>query len=82
MEVFGPFDLVNKLETEGQELGLIIDLTYTTRYYKPEVGHSARLHIFILFPTSVNIFHCWTVQLTHKFMHFIKLNTKCVFVFM
>lgn len=36
MEAFGPIDLVNMLEKEGQELGLIIDLTFTTRYYKPE----------------------------------------------
>ncbi|XP_073685836.1 RNA/RNP complex-1-interacting phosphatase-like [Garra rufa] len=35
-EVFGPFDLVRMLEKEGQELGLIIDLTFTTRYYKVE----------------------------------------------
>lgn len=35
-EVFGPFDLVRLLEKEGQQLGLIIDLTYTTRYYRAE----------------------------------------------
>ncbi|XP_051541289.1 RNA/RNP complex-1-interacting phosphatase-like isoform X2 [Myxocyprinus asiaticus] len=35
-EVFGPFDLVHMLEKEGHELGLVIDLTFTTRYYKPE----------------------------------------------
>ncbi|XP_051540519.1 RNA/RNP complex-1-interacting phosphatase isoform X2 [Myxocyprinus asiaticus] len=35
-QVFGPFDLVHMLEKEGQELGLIIDLTFTTRYYKPQ----------------------------------------------
>ncbi|XP_056099546.1 RNA/RNP complex-1-interacting phosphatase isoform X2 [Rhinichthys klamathensis goyatoka] len=32
-EAFEPFDLVHMLEKEGQELGLIIDLTFTTRYY-------------------------------------------------
>lgn len=35
-EVFGPFDLVDKLKKEGEELGLVIDLTFTTRYYKPQ----------------------------------------------
>uniref|UniRef100_A0A8C4D160 RNA/RNP complex-1-interacting phosphatase n=1 Tax=Denticeps clupeoides TaxID=299321 RepID=A0A8C4D160_9TELE len=34
-EAFGPFDLVRRLEKEKQVLGLIIDLTFTTRYYKP-----------------------------------------------
>lgn len=36
LEAFGPFDLVHMLEKDGQELGLIIDLTFTTRYYKVE----------------------------------------------
>lgn len=36
-EVFGPFDLIDVLKKEGEELGLIIDLTYTTRYYQPQV---------------------------------------------
>ncbi|XP_036450971.1 RNA/RNP complex-1-interacting phosphatase [Colossoma macropomum] len=35
-EAFGPFDLLHMLEKQGQELGLIIDLTFTTRYYKPQ----------------------------------------------
>ncbi|XP_062410747.1 RNA/RNP complex-1-interacting phosphatase isoform X2 [Sardina pilchardus] len=35
-EAFGPNDLVHVLEEEKQQLGLIIDLTFTTRYYKPE----------------------------------------------
>ncbi|KAK7125470.1 hypothetical protein R3I93_020981 [Phoxinus phoxinus] len=35
-EAFEPFDLVRMLEKEGQELGLIIDLTFTTRYYTVE----------------------------------------------
>ncbi|XP_043106180.1 RNA/RNP complex-1-interacting phosphatase [Puntigrus tetrazona] len=35
-EPFGPFDLVRMMEKEGQELGLIIDLTFTTRYYNVE----------------------------------------------
>ncbi|CAB1318726.1 unnamed protein product [Coregonus sp. 'balchen'] len=35
-EVFGPWELMQILEKDGQELGLIIDLTFTTRYYNPE----------------------------------------------
>ncbi|XP_072515331.1 RNA/RNP complex-1-interacting phosphatase [Salminus brasiliensis] len=35
-EAFGPFDLLHVLEKEGLELGLVIDLTFTTRYYKPQ----------------------------------------------
>ncbi|KAF7701387.1 RNA/RNP complex-1-interacting phosphatase isoform X2 [Silurus meridionalis] len=35
-EVFGPFELMDVLKKEGEELGLIIDLTYTTRYYQPQ----------------------------------------------
>ncbi|XP_071219676.1 RNA/RNP complex-1-interacting phosphatase-like isoform X1 [Salvelinus alpinus] len=33
---FGPWELMQTMEKDGQELGLIIDLTFTTRYYKPE----------------------------------------------
>ncbi|KAF3701653.1 RNA/RNP complex-1-interacting phosphatase [Channa argus] len=32
--VFGPWELLDTLKKENQELGLIIDLTFTTRYYK------------------------------------------------
>lgn len=35
-DMFGPWELQTALKKEKQELGLIIDLTYTTRYYKPE----------------------------------------------
>ncbi|XP_076876025.1 RNA/RNP complex-1-interacting phosphatase [Brachyhypopomus gauderio] len=34
-DAFGPFDLLHVLEKEGQQLGLVIDLTFTTRYYQP-----------------------------------------------
>ncbi|XP_044030171.1 RNA/RNP complex-1-interacting phosphatase isoform X2 [Siniperca chuatsi] len=33
-DVFGPWELRDTLNKENQELGLIIDLTFTTRYYK------------------------------------------------
>ncbi|XP_041089444.1 RNA/RNP complex-1-interacting phosphatase-like [Polyodon spathula] len=33
---FCPQDLVQKLGEQNQELGLIIDLTFTTRYYQPQ----------------------------------------------
>ncbi|KAG9263418.1 RNA/RNP complex-1-interacting phosphatase [Astyanax mexicanus] len=35
-ERFGPADLKEIMEQEGQELGLVIDLTFTDRYYKPQ----------------------------------------------
>ncbi|KAK0156431.1 RNA/RNP complex-1-interacting phosphatase [Merluccius polli] len=35
-EVFGPRELLDALEKQKEELGLIIDLTFTTRYYKLE----------------------------------------------
>ncbi|KAM8786447.1 RNA/RNP complex-1-interacting phosphatase [Rhynchonycteris naso] len=35
-ERFSPLDLFNKIREQNEELGLIIDLTYTHRYYKPE----------------------------------------------
>ncbi|RLV64036.1 hypothetical protein DV515_00017660, partial [Chloebia gouldiae] len=35
-ERFSPHDLVRKVQERKEELGLIIDLTYTTRYYGRE----------------------------------------------
>ncbi|XP_032485317.1 LOW QUALITY PROTEIN: RNA/RNP complex-1-interacting phosphatase-like [Phocoena sinus] len=35
-ECFSPLDLFNKIQEQNEELGLITDLTYTHRYYKPE----------------------------------------------
>ncbi|NXO01614.1 DUS11 phosphatase, partial [Rhinopomastus cyanomelas] len=35
-ERFSPQDLIKKIKEQKEELGLIIDLTYTTRYYRPE----------------------------------------------
>ncbi|CAL8279847.1 RNA/RNP complex-1-interacting phosphatase [Gadus morhua] len=35
-EVFGPWDLLDTLTKRKEELGLMIDLTFTTRYYKLE----------------------------------------------
>ncbi|XP_037383543.1 RNA/RNP complex-1-interacting phosphatase isoform X1 [Talpa occidentalis] len=35
-ERFSPLDLFNKIQEQNEELGLIIDLTYTHRYYEPE----------------------------------------------
>lgn len=37
-ERFSPHDLITKIKEQKEELGLIIDLTYTTRYYGPEVS--------------------------------------------
>lgn len=36
-DVFGPWELLDALNEEEQELGLIIDLTFTTRYYDLQV---------------------------------------------
>ncbi|NXU53464.1 DUS11 phosphatase, partial [Turnix velox] len=33
---FSPRDLIKKIKEQKEELGLIIDLTYTRRYYGPE----------------------------------------------
>ncbi|XP_036037654.1 RNA/RNP complex-1-interacting phosphatase [Onychomys torridus] len=35
-ECFSPLDLFHKIHEQNEELGLIIDLTYTQRYYKAE----------------------------------------------
>lgn len=39
-EYFSPLDLFNKIQEQNEELGLIIDLTYTQRYYKAEVSRT------------------------------------------
>lgn len=36
-KVFPPLDIFNKIQEQNEELGLIIELTYTYRYYKPEL---------------------------------------------
>lgn len=40
-DVFGPWELLDALSKEDEELGLIVDLTFTTRYYKVEVCRAA-----------------------------------------
>lgn len=35
-DIFGHWELLDSLKRENQELGLIVDLTFTTRYYKAE----------------------------------------------
>ena len=37
-DVFGPWELLDALNKQNQELGLIIDLTFTTRYYNLQVN--------------------------------------------
>lgn len=34
---FGPWELLDAVSRDRQELGLIIDLTFTSRYYGPQV---------------------------------------------
>ncbi|KAI3362497.1 hypothetical protein L3Q82_012789 [Scortum barcoo] len=48
LDVFGPWDLLDALNKENQELGLIIDLTFTTRYYKPQDVPESLLFVKIL----------------------------------
>ncbi|KAG7322820.1 hypothetical protein KOW79_014166 [Hemibagrus wyckioides] len=48
-EVFGPLDLMDVLKKEGEELGLIIDLTFTTRYYQPQQDLPDTLHYLKIF---------------------------------
>lgn len=47
-DVFGPWELLDALGKEKQELGLIIDLTFTTRYYKLEDIPNSLLCVKIL----------------------------------
>ncbi|XP_019745713.1 RNA/RNP complex-1-interacting phosphatase [Hippocampus comes] len=35
-QVFGPWELLDAMQEDQQELGLVIDLTFTTRYYGPQ----------------------------------------------
>lgn len=48
-DVFGPWELLDALNRENQELGLIIDLTFTTRYYKLEVNTHTHVLLSFLF---------------------------------
>uniref|UniRef100_UPI0037E786D2 RNA/RNP complex-1-interacting phosphatase isoform X2 n=1 Tax=Semicossyphus pulcher TaxID=241346 RepID=UPI0037E786D2 len=47
-DVFGPWELLDTLNKENQELGLIIDLTFTTRYYKVQDLPESLLFVKIL----------------------------------
>ncbi|NWI13492.1 DUS11 phosphatase, partial [Crypturellus soui] len=47
-ERFSPRDLLKKIREQKEELGLIIDLTYTTRYYGPEELPATLLYSKIL----------------------------------
>ncbi|XP_032366632.1 RNA/RNP complex-1-interacting phosphatase isoform X2 [Etheostoma spectabile] len=47
-EVFGPWELLDALSTEQQRLGLIIDLTFTTRYYTLQDVPDSLLFVKIL----------------------------------
>ncbi|XP_061655165.1 uncharacterized protein LOC133489907 isoform X4 [Phyllopteryx taeniolatus] len=35
-QTFGPWELLDAIRRDGQELGLVVDLTFTTRYYRPQ----------------------------------------------
>lgn len=51
-DVFGHWELLDALNRVNQELGLIIDLTYTTRYYKMEVRIFRLIYLFLFFSFS------------------------------
>lgn len=36
---FGPEDVIEKLKDKGKELGLVIDITYTDKYYHKGVSN-------------------------------------------
>lgn len=47
-DVFGPWELLDAVEKENEQLGLVIDLTFTTRYYKLQDLPASLLFVKIL----------------------------------
>ncbi|KAM9794660.1 RNA/RNP complex-1-interacting phosphatase [Syngnathus typhle] len=63
-QAFGPKELLDVMREDQQELGLIIDLTYTTRYYSPqELPNSLS---FIKIPTAGHVVPADSVVVTFK----------------
>lgn len=61
-DVFGPWELLDTLNKENQELGLIIDLTFTTRYYKIQVINHRLAGRFSWHFGDINYYmHCFFV---------------------
>ncbi|KAK5618645.1 hypothetical protein CRENBAI_014607 [Crenichthys baileyi] len=80
-DVFGPWELLDALKKDNQELGLIIDLTFTTRYYKLQDVPQSLMVIKILtagheVPNDNTIlsFKC----AVHKFLRDNKDNDKLI----
>ncbi|XP_061657973.1 RNA/RNP complex-1-interacting phosphatase [Syngnathoides biaculeatus] len=47
-EAFGPWELLDAIRRDGQELGLVVDLTFTTRYYRPQDLPASLGHVKVL----------------------------------
>ncbi|KGL89233.1 RNA/RNP complex-1-interacting phosphatase, partial [Charadrius vociferus] len=80
-ERFSPHDLIKKIKEQKEELGLIIDLTYTTRYYGPEELPSTLCYSKILtmgheIPNKHTIFQFKCV--VKKFLRDNKDNDKLI----
>ncbi|KAF4081831.1 hypothetical protein AMELA_G00144780 [Ameiurus melas] len=80
-EVFGPFELMDVLKKEGEELGLIIDLTFTSRYYQPQ-DLPDTLHYLKIFteghavPSDANILSF--KKAVRRFLHDNQNNDKLI----
>lgn len=51
-DIFGHWELLDALDKENQELGLIIDLTFTSRYYNIQVLDFKLISVSPHFPSS------------------------------
>ncbi|OXB74804.1 UNVERIFIED_CONTAM: hypothetical protein H355_000064 [Colinus virginianus] len=83
-ERFSPCDLLEKIKEQKEELGLIIDLTYTTRYYGPEelpatLSYSKILTMGHEIPNNQTIFQFKCV--VKNFLRDNKDNGNCDFPF-
>ncbi|XP_026884640.2 RNA/RNP complex-1-interacting phosphatase [Electrophorus electricus] len=80
-EAFGPFDLLDLLEKEGQELGLVIDLTFTTRYYQPQ-DLPETLHYLKIFTAGHEVPSDDTIlsfkKAVRRFLHENQTNDKLI----
>ncbi|XP_077354544.1 RNA/RNP complex-1-interacting phosphatase isoform X2 [Festucalex cinctus] len=52
-QAFGPWELLDAVRADRQQLGLVVDLTFTTRYYGPQDVPSSLRHVKI--PTAGHV---------------------------
>uniref|UniRef100_A0A1A7Z4H8 RNA/RNP complex-1-interacting phosphatase n=1 Tax=Iconisemion striatum TaxID=60296 RepID=A0A1A7Z4H8_9TELE len=80
-EVFGPWDLLDRLSKPNQELGLIIDLTFTTRYYRLQDVPQSLLFVKI-FTAGHDVPNDHTIlsfkRTVHRFLRDNKDNDKLI----